>query len=129
MTASNYLEAAILDHIFSEAVYSAPTWYVGLSVSDPGEDGSGLSEPTDSVYVRQAVGSTTRTDNAVVNDADIEFPTATASWGTINYFALFDGVTASTANILGSAAVAVPKSVGIGDTVKFAAGALTVTMS
>jgi hypothetical protein len=127
MSASDYLESKILDHIFSEATFTAPTWYIGLSTADPGEDGSGVAEPADANYARQALGGTTRTSSTVVNDSDITFPTAGAGWGTITHFALFDS--ASGGNMLASAALTESKTINAGDSAKFSASALQVTLT
>lgn len=126
MSASNYLEQAILDHIFNEAAFTAPTWYVALSTADPGEAGASIAEPVAMAYARKAVGATTRTASSVANDAEIAFTAASGAWGAITHFALFDALTEG--NFLGSAALASPKTVGSGDVVKFAIGALTFTM-
>ena len=126
MSFSNYLEAAILDHIFDEASYTAPTWYVALFVGDPGEAGAGGTEVSGNNYARTALGATTRTDNSVVNDAAVEFPEASGSWGTIDYVALYDASTAG--NFLGSVAVDSPLAVGSGATARFAAGTLEFTL-
>jgi hypothetical protein len=89
MSLSDYLEAEILDHIFSKGAYTPPTWYVGLSTADPGEDGATLSEPTAMAYARVALGAVTRTAGSVVNNAAVEFVEATGDWGTISHVVLF----------------------------------------
>ena len=126
MSFSNYLEAAILDHIFDEASFTAPTWYVALFVGDPGEAGAGGTEVSGNNYARTALGATTRTVSSVVNDASVEFPEASGSWGTISHIALFDAD--SGGNFLGSVAVDSALAVGDGDTARFAAGTLEFTL-
>ena len=54
------------------------------------------------------------------------FPAATANWGTISHFGVWDAVTAG--NFLGSGAVTTAKAVTSGDTARFAANALTITV-
>ena len=125
MSFSNYLEYAILDHIFDESSYTAPTWYVALSTTDPGEDGSTITEPVGNGYTRIVLGATTRTLNSVVNDAAVTYAAASGSWGTIAYIALFDAVTAG--NFLGSNALDSALAVGSGETARFQAGDITVT--
>ncbi len=126
MSMANYLEEELLDHIFGEGAYTPPTWYVGLSTSDPGEAGATLAEPVAMGYARKAVGATTRTGSSVVNDAAIEFAAATGNWGTITHCALFDSL--SGGNMLWSGALTVSKTVISGDTVKFSAGALSFSL-
>ena len=38
---SNYWENELLDHLFGKGSYTPPTIYVGLSTTDPGDDGAG----------------------------------------------------------------------------------------
>jgi hypothetical protein len=127
MSASDYLEQKLLDHLFNEASYSAPTIYVALSTTTPTDTGN-VTEPVDAVtpYIRKALGATTRTNSTVTNDADVTFPIAGTNWGTITHFALYDAE--SGGNLLGSGQLTVQKTVSTGDTVKFSAGSLTVTL-
>jgi hypothetical protein len=126
---SDYWENEILDHIFGKGSYTPPTIYVGLSTADPLDNGSGLAEPTGNGYAR--VQTTAADWNAAAGGAldnvnDITFPQATGSWGTITHFALFD--TASGGNILAHGALSASKTIGSGDTAKFAAGDLDVSL-
>lgn len=126
---SNYWENEILDHIFSKGSYTPPTLYVGLSTADPTDDGSGLAEPSGNGYVRIQTSSSdwnTASGGALDNANDITFPEATGSWGTITHFALFDA--ASGGNILAHGALSQSKSISSGDTAKFAAGDLDVSL-
>jgi hypothetical protein len=102
------------------------TAYVSLHTADPGN--TGANEITGGGYARQgAVAFTNSGSNPTVaaNSAIISYPTATAAWGTINFFGLWSAATAGTFN--GSAAVATPKTVNSGDQARFATGALTVS--
>jgi len=125
MSLSNYLEGKILDHIFSEASYTAPTWYVALFTSDPGETGASGEVSGDS-YARVALGETTRTDHQVTNDAAVSFPQATGSWGTVTHFGLFDA--ASEGNFLWGGELITPKAVSSGDTAQFDIGEITFSL-
>jgi uncharacterized protein involved in response to NO len=127
MSLSDYLEAEILDHIFSKGAYTPPTWYVGLSTADPGEDGATLSEPTAMAYARVALGAVTRTAGSVVNNAAVEFVEATGDWGTITHFALFDA--ASGGNFMGSGELTSPLDVTTGKTARFPAGEIAITLT
>ncbi len=132
MSFSDYLETKVLDHVFGKIAYTMPTVYVGLSTADPLDDGSGLSEPVGGAYAR--VATTGATWNAAVagapssiNNANaLTFPQATASWGTVTHFALFDAATGG--NLLGSGALTAAKAVASGDTVKFDIGQLSATL-
>ncbi|MFP4027925.1 MAG: hypothetical protein ACLFWL_09050 [Candidatus Brocadiia bacterium] len=98
MSGSNYLEDAVLNHIFDKASYPAPTVHVGLSTADPGEDGSGLSEPVGGAYDRvvTAPADWNASSGGMINNAvDLTFAEATEAWGTITHFGLFDKAIAS----------------------------------
>jgi hypothetical protein len=132
MSASDYLEQAILSHIFGEGEYTVPTIYVGLSTADPGEDGSGLAEPdgVGSLYERIALGTVTVSVSSVAsNDAAVEFPEAGTAWGHITHFALFDTEAVGAGELLMSGELTVHKDVAAGDAVKFSIGALIITLN
>jgi hypothetical protein len=124
MSASNYLEEKLLDHLFGKAAYTAPTIYVALFTSDPGETGAS-GEVSGGDYARELLGATTRTNSSVANDAAVEFTTATANWGTVTHFGLFDALTSG--NFLGGGVLTSSKVVNTGDTVRFSIGAITFT--
>lgn len=103
------------------------TAYVSLHTADPGT--TGASEVSGGAYARQ--GPTTFTNagsepTVASNSAIITYPAATVAWGTITHFGIWDAVTAG--NFRGSGAMTTPKPVNIGDTARFAAGALTITV-
>ncbi len=126
---ADYWENEILDHLFGKGSYTPPTIYVGLSTADPTDDASGLAEPSGGSYARVA---TTGADwnvasgGAIDNTNDITFPEATGNWGTITHFVLFDA--ASAGNMLAHGSVSASKTIGSGDTAKFAAGDLDITL-
>ena len=126
---ADYWESEILDHIFGKGSYTPPTIYVGLSTEDPTDDGSGLAEPSGNGYARVQTSSSdwnAASAGSLDNANDITFPQATGSWGTITHFALFDATTGG--NMLAHGALSQSKAIGSGDTAKFAAGDLDVSL-
>lgn len=126
---SNYWENEILDHLFGQGAYSPPTIYVALSAADPGEGGSGISEPSGNGYARVATSASdwNAADGGLLDNAGaIEFDAATGDWGTMTHFALFDA--AAGGNMLTYGTLSQSKTVANGDTVQFAAGDLEVTL-
>lgn len=126
---SDYWENEILDHLFGKGTYSPPTIHVALSSANPGESGSGLSEPGGNGYARVATsaGDWSAADGGLLDNADaIEFGTAAGDWGTMTHFALFDAATGG--NMLAYGTLNQSKTVNGGDTVRFAAGDLEVTL-
>ncbi|MCX5647016.1 MAG: hypothetical protein NTZ17_20395 [Phycisphaerae bacterium] len=126
---SDYCENKILDHLFGKGDYVLPTIYVGLSVSDPTDSGAGLSEPNGNGYAR---AETTEADWNVAADGlldnanTITLGPATADWGVLTHFALFDA--ASGGHMLVHGALTHPKTVESGDMARFAGGELDVTL-
>lgn len=128
----NYLENELLDHVWGAAAYTAPaTLYLALSTADPTDDGSGIAEPSGGSYARLGVANNlTNWPGAVAgsksNGTDMQFVTATASWGVISHMAIFDA--ASGGNMLAHAALTSSKTIDNGDTVIFETGNLTITL-
>jgi len=116
---SNYLENKVLDHVFGGVAYTAPaTLYVGLFTSSPGETGSG-TEVSGGSYARQTIAFTV-TGSQASNTAAVEFPTATASWGTITFAAIYDAL--SGGNLLAYGALTTSKTIDSGDVFRIPTG-------
>ena len=130
---SDYLEQAILNHIFrNTAIFTPPAnVYLALFTAAPSDSGGG-TEVSGGSYARKAVSTTGQwsapgvgglTDNINAQ----AFPTATASWGTVTHVGIFDA--ASAGNLLFHGALTVSKTVGSGDTFQFSAGDLDITLA
>ena len=126
MSFTNFLETEILDHVFAGAAYSAPgTHYLGLFTSAPGETGGG-TELSGSAYVRKSVAFTT-SGNTTSNNAAIEFPTATGSWGTVTHVGVFDA--SSSGNLMAYATLSSSKAIATGDVFRVPSGDLDITLN
>ena len=124
---SNYLENALINGTLRATGYTAPTTvYVALFTSDPTDAGSG-TECSGSAYVRQSASFAAPSNGASTTSADIQFPQAGGSWGTITHFGIFDA--SSSGNLLYHGALTVSKTIDTGDVFKIAAGSLTVTLA
>jgi hypothetical protein len=125
MSFSDYLETEILDFAFTTGTATRPTaWYIALYTSAPGEGGGGTEVSTGS-YVRQAVTFSV-TGNTATNTGAVEFPTATASYGTVSYVGVFDASTSG--NLLAYSALNVAKAIDTGDVFRIPAGDLDITL-
>ena len=123
---SNYLENKLLDHVLRGTSYSSPTTvFVGLYTSDPADDNSG-TECTGGAYARRQLSVTTATAGIVTSSADVIFPQATGSWGTISHIGLLDAVTAG--NLLMHTPLTTSKTIYTGDIFKIASGSLTAEL-
>jgi len=124
---SNFLESKILDHVFGGTAYTAPgTLYLGLHTSNPAEDDSGTEVSTSgTAYARQTVAFTTSGDTTS-NTAAVEYPTATASYGTVSHVGVYDASTAG--NLLAYGALTTSKAIATGDVLRIPAGDLDITL-
>jgi hypothetical protein len=136
---TNFAENKVIDATLrAQAIGTPATWYVALYTACPTDTGGG-TEVTGGNYARVAVtagltqwagtqsaGSTTAssgTGGTSSNNAAINFPTPSASWGTVVCWGLTDA--SSAGNLWIYSALTVNKTINIGDTVSFAAGAAT----
>ena len=127
MSFTNFLETKILDHVFAGAAYTAPsTKYLALftAVAD-GEAGS-VTELSGSAYARQTVAFTT-SGNTTSNNAAVEFPTATGSWGTVTHVGVYDA--ASSGNLMAYATLSASKAIDTGDVYRIPSGDLDITLN
>ena len=124
---SNYLENALINHTVRISALSAPSAvYVSLHTANPDEDASG-SELSGSAYARQAATFAAPSNGVSTTSADINFPQATGSWGTVSHIGIWDA--SSSGNMLYYTALDASKTIATGDILKIAAGSLTVTLA
>lgn len=130
---TDYLEGKLLDHVFGASSYSAPaTLYIGLA-TDVYENGGVSGEPSGSNYARVS-----HTNNAAnwptaggtgtkQNGAAFTFNEATGSWGTVDMFFISDASSGNT-NTLAYGTLSSAKTIDSGDTPKFNASDITITL-
>lgn len=122
---SDYLENEILDHILGTGAYTMPAGvYVGLSTGSFNDDNSG-TELTGNGYARVAITFGAAASAVASNNAAVEFPAASGSWGTVSHFGLFDA--ASAGNLLIHGALTASKVIDTGDILKIATGDMDIT--
>lgn len=99
--------------------------YVSLHTGAPGD--TGLNEVTGGAYARQAATFTNAGNNPTVasNSGVIQYPTATAVWGTVSHFGIWSAATAG--SFLGWNTVVTPKTIDIDDIARWEIGKLTVS--
>lgn len=123
---SNYAEDLLVNALLRGTSFTAPaTPYVALFVSDPGEAGAG-TEVSGGAYTRKAATFAAPSNGVTETTADLVFNQATADWGTVGYFAIFDASTGG--NMLFHGALVTPKTIEIDDQFNIPAGNLTVTL-
>ena len=127
MSLSNTFETTVLTWLLTNSAATRPTaWYVALFTSNPAEDASGTEVSTSgTAYARQSVTFSV-SGNTATNTAAIEFPTATASYGTVTHVGVYDASTAG--NLIAYAALTTSKAIDTGDVMRVPANDLDVTM-
>lgn len=122
---SDYLENKVLDHVLGTTSYTMPaTVYIGLSTGSFNDDNSG-TELSGGSYARQSIAFDAAASGTTDNTSAVDFPTATASWGTVSHYGLFDA--SSGGNLLIHGAFTASKTVADGDILRIAAGELDIT--
>ena len=127
MSFSNTFETHVLNYVFTSTSVTRPTaWYLALFTSNPDEDASGTEVSTSgTAYARQSATFTV-SGNTASNSAAIEFPTATASYGTVTHVGVFDASTGG--NLIAYSALSTSKAVGTGDVFRVPSGDFDLTL-
>jgi hypothetical protein len=124
---SNYLENALINVTLRNTSYTSPAAvYISLHTADPTDAGSG-TEVSGGSYARQSATFGAPSNGVSTTTADISFPQASGSWGTIGWIGIWDASTSG--NMLYHTALDVSKAIDTGDIFKIAAGSLTVTLA
>lgn len=129
---SDFGERKFIDYALRNQSAPATTYYLGVSTTAFAEDvtasNAASQEPSDSAYQRQTISFGTASSRTISNDSDIEFPEATASQGSIGYWAIFDG-SGNTANTVAQGSFTTAKTVATGDVLRVATGDLDISVS
>lgn len=143
-SATDYAERVTLDlwlgpttkGVTSGAITVPTTVYIGLYTTIPADDATGGVEvtPSGSAYARISVtnsaanwpvSTTSSGITTKANGAIIQYATATATWGTVVGFGIFDALTVG--NLLFYGALQTSQVVSSGQAPSFAVGALSLT--
>ncbi|MGA0599024.1 phage tail fiber protein [Enterovirga sp. CN4-39] len=127
MSASNYAENKLVDHLLGTTTFTKPTAvYLGLFTADPGEGATG-PEVAGLGYARQAAQFSAANAGTARNTSLIVFPAATGgAWGTITHFGIFDAATGG--NLLVKGAFDSSRVIGDTDALLVNANDLAVTL-
>jgi len=125
MSFSNTFETRVLTWVFTNSSATRPTaWFVALYTGAPNDAGGG-TEVSGGAYARQAVTFSVSGDTAT-NTGAVEYPTATAGYGTVTHVGVFDASTGG--NLIAYAALTASKTIDTGDVLRLPAGDLDVTL-
>ena len=124
---SNFLENALINATLRATTYTSPaTVYVSLYTTDPTDADTG-TEVSGGSYARTAVTFGAPSNGVTTNSADVTFPTATGSWGTVTHIGIHDASTAG--NLLFHTPLDTSKTIDSGDIFKITTGNLSVTLA
>jgi hypothetical protein len=107
MAATDERERAIADSQFGggATTWAPATWYLGISLTIPNDDGSNFTEPVGGAYARVVVTNNVANFPAAVttagrttksNGTKQTFPNPTANWGTASHYGYFTAATGGT---------------------------------
>lgn len=132
---SDYLENALLDGVLGGTNFTQPaTVYIALftakGTNAQSDAGTNFTEVTGGSYARKSVTNNVgnwpaASAGSKSNGAAITFATATADWGTVVAFGVYDALTSG--NLLYWADLGANKTISNGDTASFGIGTLTIT--
>lgn len=124
MPKSTYLDNNFLNLALRNTPLTPPaTVYLALYTVAPGVGGGG-TEVAGGAYARQTATFTAAASGQSSNTVDINFPVASADWGTIVAFALLDA--SSGGNLLYFGNLSASRQVLASDQVRFPSGQLLV---
>lgn len=122
VSATDYLETKVLNHVLRNAAYTQPpALYMALHTADPGDTGTG-SEVTGGSYAPQTIAFGSTSTNSAANSGAVAFAGMPAT--TVTHFSIRDG---ASGNPLFVGQLSTPQTTGSGATLNFAVGAVVVT--
>ena len=129
MSLSDAFETHTLKYLLtSDSVTRPTTWFVALCTTDP-DDATLGTEVSGGGYARQTAAFTV-TGNQASNTSDIEFPEATANYGTVVAVMIMPASTGGAASdMIVHAQLTVDKSISTGDIFRIPAGDLDIEIA
>jgi hypothetical protein len=122
-------ENNILNRVFRNQTVTFPsTVYVALYTTNPTDTNEG-TEVSGGSYARQAVtfGAPSGNPAVIANSANVDFPVATANWGTITGFAIHSAAS-GTGNMIIWGTLTTSKSISTDDQARFLTNALQIQL-
>ena len=125
MAKSDYLKVNLLNEVLRATAFAAPgAVYLAAYTVAPTDAGGG-TEVSGGSYTRQTLTFNAPVTNQVTNSADILFPIATAAWGAVVHFGIFDAPSAG--NLLYHTPLSAPRTINTADQLRVPAGQLLVS--
>lgn len=128
MSLSNSFETHTLKYLLTSDSVTRPTnWFVALTTTDPTDSALG-TEVSGGGYARQSVAFTVSGNNAS-NTSAIEFPEATANYGTVVAVMIMPASSGGSASdMIVHAQLTADKTISTGDIFRIPAGDLDINI-
>lgn len=120
MAFSSYLDNKLIDHTFGAGTFTKPALYLALGVAGAEISTSGTG------YARQPCSFDITTNTASLH-ANVDFPLAQTSWGTVDTVFVYDAVTGG--NLLATGTLTPTKTVNSGDIFRAPASGVTLSVT
>jgi len=125
MTACDYLEGKVLDHVLRNAAYTQPTGlWLALHTADPTEAGN-IAEVVGGSYGRQAINFNPQVNGTAASSNGQNFTNMPNV--TITHFTIKDAQTTGTGNSLFWGVLSIVRNLSAGDPLSFAAGQILIS--
>jgi len=136
-SATNVLELKLLDHLVGNATYTPGTLYLALATAVADPEAGTFTEVTNTgtAYARQSLAASNwagAASGSVTTSANVQFPTATANYGTVTHIVIAGGTGADAqggGDVLITQALTSSKTVETGDTFVVNTGNLTINLT
>lgn len=129
---SDYAENALLSHLFNTAYTRPTTVYMGLCSSDPTDSATGAScgeIANANNYARKAISFGAPSARRITQDANVDFNTASGSWGTVTHWVITDSATYGAGNVLAHGSFSSSFAPVAGNTPRVASGQVYIEFS
>ncbi len=127
---TDYLENAVLDHVFRNTSLTSPTTvYAAAYTVAPTDSTSGTEVTNANAYARTAITMGAASLGSMSNSSAVTFPTASGgNWGDIVAIGITDSATHGGGNILAYDGVTTT-TINDGDTLQINSGELTISLT
>lgn len=124
MSNTDFTENVMLNHVFRNTPYTAPTTIYFALFTTATSDAGGGTEVTGNAYARQPVSfSGPSPAGTIANSGTVTFPLASpGGWGTPTHWAIFDAI--SGGNMLRHSPLTNPQTVAAGNNLSFPPGSI-----
>jgi hypothetical protein len=124
---TNYAEEKVLDHLFRNVSLTSPgTVYLALFTVITDGEASTVTEVSGNGYARAAIAFSAYSGGSIANSAQIDFTASGGAFGTVVGIGIYDAST--NGDLLAFGSLSASQAVNNGNTLRFAAASVTVSL-